>query len=428
MAKEQQGRSYPQDGQPWPEHTPDLDVQDGAPWPPPPLTSGPVGPQRRSRLGPILVWMLVLTGVIALLAILLSVSSDADESNYAGDSARPFDIGEPTVLDWQALEDSDTTGRGNAVWNVTVGPLMDITEDDGAFEYPPEPPEENIRYVAFEVELTLVQPGTEGLNNVRNIAEDASQFQWRIVGGDSGKSIGWSTLTDRGCETRDALGRFNTIYPGATVDGTVCIPITADDLESAETQIAITKSRFGFHFSPDGQSLPPVEVPPLDEIWEIADDASNRSYSLTSFDDPVSLDIPGAADSTDGSSWTLTVGKPVDVTSELPRSDDYPPPPGHIYVAMDVTLRLDSATNEPISTSEAGIRFQIVGGATGVAYAGGCPSNEGFNRSQQTFADGVISGPTCIVIPSVDLDHPNTRVAVAFFDFSSLYQNFSFFN
>ena len=71
--------------------------------------------------------------------------------------------------------------------------------------------------------------------------------------------------------------------------------------------------------------------------------------------------------------------------------------------------------------------FQIIGGATAAVYdetsfgfGCGVTAND-FGEFDEVFIGGSLTGSVCIPIPTEDLTHPNTRVALKFVDDSRVY-------
>ena len=89
-------------------------------------------------------------------------------------------------------------------------------------------------------------------------------------------------------------------------------------------------------------------------------------------------------------------------------------------------MALDSADVEPLAPAF-NVSFQIVGGATAAVYdessfgfGCGVTPNE-FGEFDEVFIGGTLTGSVCVPIPTEDLTHPNTRVALKFADDSRVY-------
>ncbi len=169
-------------------------------------------------------------------------------------------------------------------------------------------------------------------------------------------------------------------------------------------------------FVEGGDTPPPAEIVPTG--------GPPAAGEFAALGVPIDLvwDVFGDAD---GSVWTTTVGDWVDITDRVLGANSFndPPPPGVVYAGFDVELSLVSGAKEPLS-SGFNVSWEVLGGATlrvwtesSLADLFGCGSFGGeFDRFAEVFVGGTLSGTVCVPLPVEDLEHPDTRVSLAFSD------------
>ena len=347
-------------------------------------------------------------------------SGDEDEGNdddpQVGTRNAPFALGTVTTVTWNVLGDAD-----NSMWNTTIGDLIDITEQVLAQNQFNEAPPEWVVYAGFDVEMTLIGaekvPLSQGFN-----------FGWEIIGGDSNAAYDESTIETEGfgCGVvGDEFESFDEVFLGGTLSGTVCIPIPTADLAAASTAVALTLNDRVF-FSAEGASPIPAPLPDPEPTFTWTEGTGARS-SPFDYDSPTTIEFQTFGDA-DNSIWTSTVGAPADITAAVLAENQFndPPPDGTIFAAFDLAMTLDSADVEPLAPAF-NVSFQIIGGATAAVYdetsfgfGCGVTAND-FGDFDEVFIGGTLTGSVCVPIPTEDLTHPNTRVALKFADDSRVY-------
>ncbi|MEM7272524.1 MAG: hypothetical protein AAF547_05540 [Actinomycetota bacterium] len=161
---------------------------------------------------------------------------DADDATPAagtdggGTLEDPFPYDVPQDLRFQGFSEGD-----GSLWTTSIGPPRDITDDVLAENQFNDPPPDGVRFVGFEVSLTLVEADTQPL-------APGSDFVWEILGGSTRAAYDLSTIeTDSfGCGV--VPGRFDDfaeVLIGGTVTGTVCLPLPAEDLDHPDTVVAL---------------------------------------------------------------------------------------------------------------------------------------------------------------------------------------------
>lgn len=151
----------------------------------------------------------------------------------------PFD--QPVELTWDTFGDAD-----GSVWTTTVGPPRDITDQVLADNQFNNPPPDGVRYVGFDVELTLVDAAKEPLAPGFN-------FTWELLGGSTAAAYDFRTIETEsfGCGLFDeSFDGFSEVFETGTLSGTVCVPLPAEDLDHPDTQVALhfigdTRAVFG---------------------------------------------------------------------------------------------------------------------------------------------------------------------------------------
>ncbi|MGF1597771.1 MAG: hypothetical protein ACFCVK_12715 [Acidimicrobiales bacterium] len=147
--------------------------------------------------------------------------------------------GDDSATDAEGVEtaaDQTTEGSlsrqisGGNLWEVTATPPVDITDAVlGASEYA-EPPPDGVVYAGTELTMTLVSLG-----------EDASTtpgIDWTIDMESPDATYGFSTMGLPGCGAPpDEIDLVSELAVGATVSGTYCIPVPADQVDQVRVVI-----------------------------------------------------------------------------------------------------------------------------------------------------------------------------------------------
>ena len=343
-------------------------------------------------------------------------SEENDDDQQVGTRNAPFALGTVTTVTWNVFGDAD-----NSLWNTTIGELTDITEAVLAENEFNSAPPEGVVFAGFDVEMTLIGaekvPLSQGFN-----------FGWEIIGGDSNAAYDSSTIETEnfGCGVvGNEFESFDEVFLGGTLSGTVCIPIPAADVGAASTAVAMTLNDRVF-FSAEGSSPAIAPVPDPEPTFTWTEGTGARS-SPFDYDSPTTIEFQTFGDA-DNSIWTSTVGAPADITAAVLAENQFnePPPDGTIFAAFDLSMTLDSADVEPLAPAF-NVSFQIIGGATAAVYdetsfgfGCGVTAND-FGEFDEVFIGGSLTGSVCIPIPTEDLTHPNTRVALKFADDSRVY-------
>ena len=302
---------------------------------------------------------------------------------------QPFAFDTAVAIEWDVFGDAD-----KSIWNTTVGAPADITaavREENLFN---DEPEEGFVFAAFPVSMTLAKANKEPLSTSFN-------FSFEIVGGETlGAYDGWCGVTP------GDFAEFEEAYIGGTLTGTVCVPIPQADLDHPDTRVAF---KFGSnsrqYFGPSGSGGAPIDVVPT-PLAEMDQTEGQRANGYA-YGQPTEItwDVLGDADN---SVWTTTISQPQDITSavkaENPFNDD--PPDGHVFAGFDVTMMLVATEKEPLSVGF-NLSFEIVGGATNIAYTTDCGvvPNE-FDQFAEVFAGGSLTGTVCVSVPAEDLAHP----------------------
>lgn len=214
------------------------------------------------------------------------------------------------------------------------------------------------------------------------------------------------------------------------VGGTLALRSASDDLIAELEELEDLEGQ-GFDEEGFPATVPPTTLPGFgdqgdggDEGGIVSADGKGTRADPLPYDTPVVLEWNVFGDA-DGSKWETSVGAPRDMTAEVLSGDfNQEPPDGVVYAGFPVSITLLEAQKEPLS---AGFNFswEILGGATAAAYeigtvetdAFGCGLVENdFDIFAEVFVGGTVEGTVCIPIPADDLGHPDTQVAMHFFD------------
>jgi len=295
-----------------------------------------------------------------------------------------------------------------SIWNMRITPPRDLTAEVMAENSFNDAPPEGVLFAGFDVEMTLASAGKEPLSPGFN-------FNWEILGGATSAVYESSTIDDIfGCGVSpNEFDRFSEVFLAGTLSGTVCIPLPAEDLNSPDTFVAMNFGGDRLVFATDGARPDPVEV---------AGGSEGPSGTALGYgaEVPVTFSTFGDADQ---SVWNVTVSPPLDIGAAILEANQLndPPPDGVTFVGFEVQMTLASADKEPLSP---GFNFtwEILGGATSAVYESGTidglfgcgVASDEFDDFAEVFVGGTVSGVVCIPVPTEDLGHPDTQVAMNF--------------
>ena len=321
-----------------------------------------------------------------------------------GTQEAPFRIEAETTVVWQALGQAN-----NSVWNTTVGALRDVTAETIARDPSNGPVPQGAVFVAFDVEMSLVDARSVPLSQDFN-------FAWEILGGETGGFYEAETLGDGfGCGTlENSFDPFDEVFLGGTVRGTVCIPIPREDFDSGESAVALGLRERVF-FAADGTSEVLVETPPVAPEFEVSDRIGTRE-SPHEYGQAELIDFEPFG-SVQRAAWIVTVSEPSDITAVIVDDFNSPPPDGAVYAGFDVSLTLDDASVEPLSAGF-NMTFEVIGGASAGVFTEftlqpfdtGCGIvPDPLDDFAQVGRGETLQGMVCITIPADDLTHPNSR-------------------
>ena len=335
-----------------------------------------------------------------------AVSADPEPAEIVGGTREaPFAMDRSTTVVWDTFGDAD-----DSVWNMTIGQLTEVNELVAETNQFNDPPPDGVVFAAFDVEMTLLDAGKVPLSKGFN-------FSWEVIGGSTAAVYDFTTLAF-GCGVLpDGFGDDDEVFVGGTVSGTVCIPIPVKDLTDPATSVALG---FGdrLYFSPNGESPAAERVPPVEADMVVTERNGTRSGPYA-YGSPEAVEFETFGDA-DGSIWMTAVGEPRDLTAEVLAENQFNDAPmaGTLFAAFDVAMTLDSADVEPLSPLF-NFNWEITGGASARVYdqftLGTCGVvPDSFDIVDEVFVGGTVSGTVCLVIPTEDITHPNTRVTLHF--------------
>ena len=126
--------------------------------------------------------------------------------------------------------------------------------------------------------------------------------------------------------------------------------------------------------------------------------------------EPVTITLDSFGDG-DGSAWTIVVDRPgTDLTSAVAAENPFnePPPDGSVFFGVPVTLTLEAADKEPLSTALE-LELEFFGPATLAiidrGFDEGCGVTPGaIDPFTEIFVGGSISGVVCLAVTRADLE------------------------
>lgn len=138
-------------------------------------------------------------------------------------------LNEPIDVEWTTFGDGD-----GAIWSTTLAPLRDITDEVAEANGFDDPPPAGVIFAGFDAELTLLESDIEPL-------AIGFAFEWEILGGATNRVYNSFSLPGLfGCGFVDTgFDDFAEVFAGGTLTGTVCIPLSVEDLEHPDTRIAL---------------------------------------------------------------------------------------------------------------------------------------------------------------------------------------------
>lgn len=334
--------------------------------------------------------------------------------NTGGTRERPWAFDAPVAVTFATFGDAD-----GSVWNVTVGPPVDVTERVLADNEFNEPPRDGVAFVGFEVSMTLIEASKVPLSPGFN-------FGWEFLGGTTSMVYDQSTVSDGfGCGVlSDEFGSYSEVYVGGTLSGTFCIPLPMEDLNDPSTLVAMNFFDGNrVYFGADGIAGAAAPAPsPDDSIGTGSGSGDRQAPHPFGAPTEVTFDSFGEAD---GSVWTVTIGAPLDITQQVLAENQFnePPSEGVAFVGFEVELTLVESPIEPVSPGF-DFTWELLGGSTAAVYRAdtlretfGCGAfGARFDEFAEVVAGGTLTGTVCIPLPLEDLDHPATQVSMNFSD------------
>ena len=146
----------------------------------------------------------------------LGLSGCGNSSGGAGSVETPHSLGEVQEISVNILQT-----KGIADWDITIS---ELTEDDGGQT---DAQTVNARFGAMSLLTASEQLPVTTLES----------FDFAIRGGATGTTY---VQTEQGCADGTDFDEGMSVDVGETVEGAVCIPISVNDFEHADTLIAVT--------------------------------------------------------------------------------------------------------------------------------------------------------------------------------------------
>lgn len=393
---------------------------------------------RQQRAGSVLIVVVLMVATAALILVFIGMSRFAGEdtsSDLTGQIVPAIPITEPIPGTVPGVEEPEpplpivdatndgtvgfdtrvpvtfrVTGDANgSVWNVVVSEPYDVTELVVASSDYNEAPPEGVRFVGFDLEMTLASSPIEPLST-------GAIVEWEILAGLATQAYSPGSIAEApSCGTvPNEFNNFAPAFVGGTLSGLVCIPtMLSEDISETVVGIVLQVGDERVVFSRNGRTP---------DAAQITESLGITSATERGYDAPVPLELNGVFTEAAGSTWNVSVGEPTDITDQVLAYNAYndDPPPEFAYAGFDVGLTLASADAVPINTLFA-IEWEVIGGKTLRVYdigtvegVYGCGSIEdGLDSATDLFVGGTVSGQMCIPVPTQDLGHPDTRVAIS---------------
>lgn len=155
---------------------------------------------------------------------------DVDPTDQ-GSRADPLPYDQPVEVTWRSFGDSN-----GSRWTTTVSPPRDITDEVLAANEFNDPPPDGVRFVGFEVSMTLTDAAEEPL-------APGFDVTFEILGGATARVYDFSTIETAsfGCGVvANDFDDFGEAFVGGTIAGTVCVPAPAEDLDHPDTRVALS--------------------------------------------------------------------------------------------------------------------------------------------------------------------------------------------
>jgi hypothetical protein len=151
----------------------------------------------------------------------------------------------------------------------------------------------------------------------------------------------------------------------------------------------------------DASEQPPDDSPPPSTVG-----SRDEPYPIGL---PVTIEIDSFGDG-DGSIWTMTVlGPGTDLTQAVALENQFndPPPDGSIFYGVPVSLTLESANKEPLSTLF-NLELELFGPVTlsivDNGFEEGCGVAPGaIDPFKEVFIGGTVAGTVCLAVPADDV-------------------------
>ncbi len=317
----------------------------------------------------------------------------------AGSIDLPFALGEAAVITVDGFGDAD-----GSVWTVTVDePGSIITDEVLAHNEFNDPPREGHDFFGVAVTLGLHAAGKEPLSTFINISPEFFLPVSRRVVSDG---------LDDGCGVVPGeFEPFKEVFVGGSISGMLCYSVPTEEAD-AGVLLTIDEIEEGrvFLASEPGVGVPSEDLPPDPPPAPApgSGPAGSRSNPIP-IGEPTAITFDTFGDA-DGSGWTLLVTGPGgDITDEVVAHNPFndPPPDGHVFYGVPVSLTLESADKEPLSLLAntqlefyAPVSLEIVGAAL-IEGCGVVP--EAFDLFEEVFVGGTIAGTVCFTVPADDV-------------------------
>ena len=326
-------------------------------------------------------------------------TTDPVDAPAAGTRDDPYWIGEPVTITLDSFGDGD-----GSVWTIVVdGPGTDMTSEVREENPFNEPPPDGSIFYGVPVSLTLQGANKEPLSTLFNL-------ELEFFGPTTASIIDQGF--DEGCGVAPgAIDPLKEVFVGGTVSGIVCLAVTEADIEAGVLLTTDSGEADRIFFATSGDAVETGPITPDDDVPlpDTGSEAGSRSNPLP-IGEPAMITLDSFGDG-NGSVWTIVVDGPgTDLTSAVAAENQFnePPPDGSIFFGVPVTLTLESADKEPLSTALE-LELEFFGPATlaiiDVGFDEGCGVTPGgLDPFSEIFVGGSISGVVCLAVTRADLD------------------------
>lgn len=309
----------------------------------------------------------------------------------------PAPVGQPLVVTIDGFGDGDQSRWGLRVDGPGVN-LTDAIEAENQFN---EPPPAGTIFYGVPITVSLLEANKEPLSTWLNIElEFYGPISRSIIGVDFDNSCG---------VVPGAFDDFKEVFVGGSVSGIVCFAVGQDDVDAG---VLLTSDSF----AGERIFISTVGAGPVLDMPAAVGSSGSGSGDPGTRDNPIPVGQPftftveGFGDG-DGATWTLVVDGPgADYTPAVLAENQFndPPSPGSLFYAVPVTITLDAAGKEPLSTF-ANIEFEFYGPSTlaiiGLDLNASCGVTPGeFDPFKEVFVGGSVAGMICFNVQQADAD------------------------